>query len=272
VVSDEIAALEHLRDGERWHEYRFILPRVPAAKKAVRDDYLCGRFIELATHFTRQGLCSGIVTGPIDKNHLNRGGYRYPGHTEMLQDLCGSKTVTMMMASPGMKVSLVTCHLPLSKVGSALSRGAILTTIRNTAAGLKQLYGMKRPRIAVLGVNPHAGDGGLFGKEEIRVIAPAVAAARRAGFAVQGPFPPDGFFAQWRRLRSKQFDAVVCMYHDQALVPVKLYDFENAVNVTLGLPVVRTSVDHGTGFDIAGKGIADPSSFIAALKLAKSAV
>ena len=272
VVSDEIAAQEHLRDGEPWSEYRFVLPLVPAAKKAVRDDYLCGRFIELATQFTLNGLCSAVVTGPIDKTRLQRGGYGYPGHTEMLQSLSGAPTVTMMMAAPGMRVSLATGHIPLSAVSRALTKEKVFVALKNTADGLKRIYGLKRPRIAVLGLNPHAGDGGLFGNEERRVIAPAIKQARVKGINAVGPFPADGFFAQWRDIRSKEFDAVVCMYHDQALVPVKLFDFHNAVNVTLGLPLIRTSVDHGTGFDIAGRGIADPSSFMAALKLAKSAV
>ena len=193
VVSDEIAAQEHLQDGATWHEYRFILPRVPATKRRVREDYLCGRFIELAAEFTMAGLCSAMVTGPIDKSALQRGGYHYPGHTEMLQHATAAPTVTMMMAVPGMRVSLVTGHMPLASVSKALTRQKILIALQNTADGLQRIYGLKRPRIAVLGLNPHAGDDGLFGDEERRVIAPAIKAALRRGLRAAGPFLLMGF-------------------------------------------------------------------------------
>ena len=192
----------------------------------------------------------------------------------MLQSLCGADNVTMMMASPVMRTVLVTTHEPIKTLSASLTQQKILSCIENTLSGLKNYWGIKMPRLAVLGLNPHAGDNGLFGREELEIISPAIKQARTLfkSKSIEGPFPPDGFFAQWRTNHSKNFDAVVCMYHDQGLIPVKLLDFKNTVNVTLGLPIARTSVDHGVGLDIAGKNKADPSSFCAALLLAHSIV
>lgn len=178
----------------------------------------------------------------------------------------------MMLAAPGMRVSLVTTHVPLGQVVQNLSTQKILLTIENTHNALKEYFGLKQPRLAVLGLNPHASDHGLFGKEEELVIEPALKLAKKKKINVNGPFAPDGFFAQWKTRHHKNFDAIICMYHDQGLIPIKLFDFKNSVNVTLGLPLIRTSVDHGVGLDIAGKGVADPSSFQAALLLAKEFV
>ncbi len=174
----------------------------------------------------------------------------------------------MMLASPGMRVSLVTTHIPLAKVSKTLSKQKILKTIQRTALGLKEIYGIKKPKIAVLGLNPHASDSGLFGNEEATTIIPAVKSSVRAGYTVSGPYSSDGFFADWDNRNGKKFDAVICMYHDQGLIPLKLYDFRNAVNITLGLPYLRTSADHGVGYDIYGKNMADASSMLAALQLA----
>lgn len=268
ILSDDEARVA-LRRGLRRGALHFVLPRVPAARRRNADDYLCGRSIEVATAFVMEKLCSALVTGPIDKSALRNGGYRYAGHTDMLKDLTGAPAVTMMMAAPGMRVCLATTHIALSAVPRALTKARILQTIVHAHGALKSAFGIKNPRIAVLGLNPHGGDNGLFGKEEIRVIAPAVAAARQKRIMAEGPFPPDGFFARYKDVHGKSFDAVVCMYHDQALIPVKLHDFRRAINVTLGLPIIRTSVDHGVGRDIAGRGVADPTSFMEALKLAR---
>lgn len=256
--------------GPKKNHLNFVVPssnRIPADKRAA---YLCGRYIELATKGALEGKFSGIVTGPIEKKELQRGGYNFDGHTDMLKSLCRSETVTMMMAGPRMRISLVTGHLPLQLVAGAITSRAILNCIENTVGSLKRDFLLKKPRIAVLGLNPHAGDKGLFGSEEQKTIGPTIEAAQsfHKDAVITGPFPADGFFALWENRHSKSFDAIVCMYHDQGLIPVKLFDFENTVNVTLGLPIVRTSVDHGVGYDIAGKNLADPSSFCAALKLA----
>jgi 4-hydroxythreonine-4-phosphate dehydrogenase len=257
----------------------FILPQISHVSGDKREAFACGRYVELATLGALSGAFSAICTGPIDKNTLRRGGYAYDGHTELLRDLCKSQSVTMMMAGPRMRTSLVTMHVALKDVSARLSAEKIVTCIENTALGLVRDFGIKKPRVAVLGLNPHAGDSGLFGDEEKMKIQPAIETAKArlnasapSGASVEGPFAPDGFFAQWRTRHCKAFDAVVCMYHDQGLIPVKLLDFENTVNVSLGLPIVRTSVDHGVGYDIAGQNKADPTSFCAALKLAATIV
>lgn len=248
----------------------FIVPHVNHIAPEQRGAYCCGRYIELATLGALKGIFSAITTGPIDKNELHRGGYHFDGHTEMLRDLCKAPSVTMMMAGVEMRTTLVTTHVPLREVSAKLSIESIVTCIENTAAGLVRDFGIRKPHIAVLGLNPHAGDKGLFGDEEAIKIEPAIARARSrlADGMIDGPFAPDGFFAQWRSRHSKTYDAIVCMYHDQGLIPIKLLDFENTVNVSLGLPIVRTSVDHGVGYDIVGQNKADPASFVAALKLA----
>lgn len=252
----------------------FVVPYTNHISGERRAAYCCGRYIELAALGALKGTFSAIATGPIDKNELKKGGYDYDGHTEMLQQLCKSPSVTMMMAGQKMRTTLVTTHVPLRDVSARLTAEKIVTCIRNTAEGLTRDFGIKRPRLAVLGLNPHASDNGLFGDEERLKIEPALAQAKSLlpNIKLAGPFPPDGFFAQWRTRHVKDFDAIVCMYHDQGLIPVKLLDFENTVNVSLGLPIVRTSVDHGVGYDIAGQNKADPASFCAALKLAASIV
>lgn len=267
VESDEWA-------GPLKGHLNFVVPYTNHVHPDKRAAYCCGRYIELATFGALRGRFSAITTGPIDKNELKKGGYVYDGHTEMLQHLCKSPSVTMMMAGTKMRTTLATTHVPLRDVSAKLTVEKIVTCIENTVNGLVRDFGIKRPRIAVLGLNPHASDHGLFGDEERSKIEPAIMQARSRfpNTKVDGPFPPDGFFAQWRTRHVKDFDAIVCMYHDQGLIPVKLLDFENTVNVTLGLPIVRTSVDHGVGYDIAGQNKAEPASFCAALKLAASIV
>jgi len=223
------------------------------------------RAILAAVELVQTGRAQAVVTAPISKAHLNAAGYDYPGHTELLAHLAGDVPVRMMLAGDKLRVVLVTIHVALAEVPKRLERDHIVETIRITAASLRQRFGIARPRIAVAGLNPHAGEGGLFGREEIEVIAPAVAAARRRRIDAVGPLAADGIFAH---AAQGKFDAVVCMYHDQGLGPFKLMHFADGVNLTLGLPFVRTSPDHGTAFDIAGKGIADASSMIAAVRLA----
>lgn len=212
-----------------------------------------------------QGEIAGLVTCPISKALMRQAGHPYEGHTRLIAERTRTKDYVMMLAGEKLRVALVTIHCALKEVPSLISKEAVLKTIHVTASALLQDFGLKRPRLAVAGLNPHAGEGGIFGTEEEAVIEPAVMAARRMGHAVEGPFPPDTVF---RRAASGHFDAVIAMYHDQGLIPLKLLHFSDAVNITLGLPVIRTSVDHGTAYDIAGKGLADPSSLKAAVRMA----
>ncbi len=218
----------------------------------------------------RDGECDGLVTAPICKEHIHQAGSPYPGHTEMLAGLAGIKDETfLMMAGPRLRVSLATLHVPLAKVPARLTPARILRVVELTEAALKNSFGIRKPRLAVSGFNPHASEGGLFGQEEACKIIPALQKARRKGIRVEGPLPGDTVFY---RAVSGDFDAVISMFHDQGLIPVKLLHFEDAVNMTLGLPFVRTSVGHGTGFDIAWKGVANPASLIAAGTLAAKLV
>jgi 4-hydroxythreonine-4-phosphate dehydrogenase len=205
-----------------------------------------------------------IATGPVNKEAFRLAGLPWHGHTDLLAHLTGAPHVAMMFYSPELRVVLATVHLPLADVPRALTRQSLEATIDLTARELPR-YGVERPRIAVAGLNPHAGEHGLFGREEELTITPAIAASRARGIDVAGPFPGDTVFLRAHR---GEFDVVIACYHDQGLIPVKLLGFGEAVNVTLGLPIVRTSVDHGTAFDIAGKGIADPKSMVAAVLLA----
>ncbi len=225
--------------------------------------------IRQAVALTLAGEASAIVTAPIHKEALAAAGEPYPGHTEMLADLCAQAgqpaDVRMMLANEELKTVLVTVHCSLREAIERLDFDAVLSTLR-IAHQSAAAWGQTTPRIAVAGLNPHAGEGGLFGREEIDFIAPAIAAAQAEGIAASGPYAPDTVFMRARR---GEFDLVLAMYHDQGLIPVKYLGVEQGVNVTLGLPLVRTSPDHGTAFDLAGTGRADPASLIAALQMAR---
>lgn len=212
----------------------------------------------------RAGRVAGIVTAPINKAAFAAAGLPWKGHTDLLAHLCGVREVGMMFWSTPLKVVLATVHIPLAEVPAALTRDRLLTVMRLTASSLPR-FGIPRPRIAVAGLNPHAGEDGLLGGEENVVMRPALEAARAEGLDVSGPFPGDTVFG--RAVRG-EFDVVIASYHDQGLIPMKLLSFGHSVNVTLGLPIVRTSVDHGTAFDIARQGKADPGSMIEAILLA----
>lgn len=222
-------------------------------------------YIETAVSLVQGGTIQGIVTCPISKDALQNAGYSFPGHTEMLASLTNSAKYAMMMAGNRLKVTLVTIHCSLQEVPGLLSTKAIYDLISTTHSALTVDFGIKKPRIAVAGLNPHAGENKLFGAEEDQCIVPAIDLAQKNGIDAVGPFPPDTVFFQ---AASGKYDVVVCMYHDQGLIPFKLLHFEDGVNVTLGLPIVRTSVDHGTAYDIAGKGIASHESLVEAVKLA----
>jgi 4-hydroxythreonine-4-phosphate dehydrogenase len=225
--------------------------------------------IRQAVGDVRAGRASAVVTNPIAKSVLTRAGFRHPGHTEFLAELAAAgrqpPQPVMMLWSPALAVVPVTIHLPLREAISQLSRDLIVTTARIVVAELRTRFGIARPRIAMSGLNPHAGEDGTLGTEDQTIVAPAIEILRGDGVDIRGPLPADTMFHEAAR---KTYDCAICMYHDQALIPIKTLAFEDAVNVTLGLPFVRTSPDHGTAFDIAGTGRADPSSLIAALRLA----
>ena len=227
--------------------------------------------IERAVRLAQAAEVTGVVTNPISKAVLQRAGFRHPGHTEFLAELTGvSGHEVMLLACPGLRVVPVTIHVSLRRALALLDTAAIVSAGRTTARALRRDFGIDRPRLGVAGLNPHAGEEGTMGDEEQRIIAPAIAALRAEGIAVSGPYPPDTMFTVHARAG---YDAALCMYHDQALIPLKTIDMAGGVNVTLGLPIVRTSPDHGTAFDIAvasgaGGGTADPSSLLAALRMA----
>jgi 4-hydroxythreonine-4-phosphate dehydrogenase len=224
----------------------------------------CAGYIRTAVELAMAQEVDGIVTAPISKEAMKLAGMKWPGHTEMLADLTETENFGMMLTGGPLRVILVTIHTSLRSVPAMITRERVLKTIR-LAEKASAMLGIESPRIAVAGLNPHAGETGIFGDEEIREILPAVEDAKKEGVTVSGPFPPDTVF---HKAYLGAFDIVVCMYHDQGLIPLKMVAFENGVNVTVGLPFVRTSPDHGTAYDIAWKGRADASSMIEAIKLA----
>jgi len=252
------------------------LAELPWGQVDARCGAAAAECIRAAVALVREGRACGIVTAPIHKEALAAAGVPYPGHTEMLQALAAGEDgvllpVRMMLANEELRVVLVTIHVALRRAIELISFDAVLQTLRIAHASVPGWRGGP-PRIAVAGLNPHAGEGGLFGDEELRIIAPAIEAARAEGIAAAGPFPPDTVFMRARRRPGYEepFDVVVAMTHDHGLIPVKYLGVEHGVNVTLGLPFVRTSPDHGTAFDIAGQGIADASSLIAAIDTARA--
>jgi len=234
----------------------------PAQAQAVID--VIARGVDLV----QQGEAGALCTAPIHKKALQTGAsFAYPGHTEYLAALAGGADVVMMLASPALRVVPTTIHIPLSQVPQALTPELLEKTIRITHAALILDFGIETPRIAVSGLNPHAGEGGAMGDEETRMIAPLIDRLRREAIDLTGPLSADTMFHERAR---ETYDAAICMYHDQALIPIKTLDFDRGVNVTLGLPFIRTSPDHGTALDIAGKGAANPSSMIEALRMAQT--
>lgn len=229
------------------------------------------RWIETGVDLALSGAVRGLVTAPISKAPLYEAGFKFPGHTEFLADLTAhvpmatERGPVMMLTSGDLRAVLVTIHVPLAKVASTLTQEAIIHTAKVTQEALIHDFGIASPRLVLAGLNPHAGESGTIGDEEVRLLAPAVASLQAQGIDCRGPKPSDTLFHDEAR---NTYDAVICLYHDQALIPVKMLDFWGGVNVSLGLPIVRTSPDHGTGFDIAGKGLARADSLIAAIRLA----
>lgn len=279
------AAIQRLRLGDRLKAVQIGSPRSATAEPGLIQilnrweplpaDLPLGRISPLAGRGAYEYLCHAIddaqsrqlraiVTAPLNKEAMQAGGIDYPGHTEILAERSNTKHYAMMLANPELRVILVTIHVALAQVSALVTLDAELNTIRLAHAACRQA-GIARPRIAVAGLNPHAGESGRFGREEVEVIAPAIEQARAQGMDASGPWPGDTIFM---RARQGEFDIVVAQYHDQGLIPVKYLGVDQGVNVTVGLPFVRTSVDHGTAFNIAGQGIADPSSLRAAYELA----
>ena len=223
--------------------------------------------LEIAVGLARSGSASAVVTGPVSKEQLYAIGFAHPGQTEFVAERCGvgRGNVAMMLAGPTLRTVPVTTHLPLAEVTEQLSAALIEARGRTTLRGLQRNFGIADPTLAVSGLNPHSGEGGSLGREEIELIEPAIAALRAEGWRVTGPHPADTMFHSAARAR---YDAALCMYHDQALIPLKALHFEDGVNVTLGLPIIRTAPDHGTAFDIAGQDLADPRPMAAAIRMA----
>jgi 4-hydroxythreonine-4-phosphate dehydrogenase len=254
--------------------FRSALPvlTVPLAAAVVpgRPDQANARAvvasIEKATKLALDGVVGGVVTNPINKAALYQAGFAYPGHTEFLAELTGATgQQIMMLASPMLRVVPVTVHASLRDSIAMLTTDMIVAAARTTAVALRRDFGVSAPRLAVAGLNPHAGEQGALGTEETTLVQPAIDRLRAEGIDVSGPWPPDTMFTAAARVK---YDVAICMYHDQALIPLKTLDVDHGVNVTLGLPIVRTSPDHGTAFDIAGKGVADATSLLAAIALA----
>ena len=272
----------HLPDGTKWQAITdvkdaaaatafpvlardFRAPRVAGTPNPIHAQGVIDAIADAVT-LVQSGDCAALCTAPIHKQALIDGAdFAYPGHTEYLAALAERSSVVMMLACDVLRVVPATIHIPLSQVPEQLSAATLTDTILITHAALKRDFGIASPRLAVAGLNPHAGEGGKMGHEEIDMIAPTLDALRAEGFDIAGPLSADTMFHAGAR---KSYDVAICMYHDQALIPIKTLDFSGGVNVTLGLPFVRTSPDHGTAFDIAGKGIADATSMIAALKMA----
>jgi 4-hydroxythreonine-4-phosphate dehydrogenase len=287
-VLDDPRRLERLASALHWsvpikrivaaEEASAVFPdALPVLPIALRQPVVAGRpdpanapavleAITAGVGLIRAGRAGALVTNPIQKETLYAAGFRHPGHTELLAELAGGAAVVMMLVCSELRVVPVTIHLPLREAVAALSVERIVAAGRITAAALQRDFGIAQPRLAVAALNPHAGENGALGREEIDIIAPATVVLRADGIAIEGPAPADTLFHAAARAR---YDAVLCMYHDQALIPLKTIDFAHGVNVTLGLPFIRTSPDHGTALDIAGTGKADPSSLIAALALAR---
>ncbi len=241
-----------------------MILRLPQKKPTAEGGEACVRYIRKAVELAMHKQVDGIVTAPISKEALKMAGFAWPGHTEMLAEISRTKQYAMMLVGGPLRVILVTIHTALKNVPELITRQRILRVIRLAKKACDMLK-IRTPKIAVAGLNPHAGEAGIFGEEEITQIVPAIRQANREGIPVSGPYPPDTIF---HKAYQGEIDIVVCMYHDQGLIPLKMIAFDKGVNVTIGLPFIRTSPDHGTAYDIAWKGTANPSSMIEAIKLA----
>jgi 4-hydroxythreonine-4-phosphate dehydrogenase len=275
VWDGPIVTIDDPRDADSAFDVGLPIFNLPAADAdipghpSVAGAHCSLDSLELAVGLARAGSASAVVTGPVSKQQLYSIGFVHPGQTEFVAERCGvaSENVAMMLAGPTLRTVPVTTHIPLSEVPSRLNAGLIEARGRATLRGLQRSFGIADPRLAISGLNPHAGEGGALGNEEQEIIRPAIDALRAEGWHVIGPLPADTMFHEGAR---SQYDAALCMYHDQALIPLKALHFEDGVNITLGLPIVRTAPDHGTAFDIAGEDRADPRAMAAAMRMAAS--
>lgn len=267
----QIASVSDIQEGSYQSgvidvlDFANIPHDLPFGQVDERSGRAAYAYIQSAIEKAMANEVDAIVTAPINKEALHKGGHRFPGHTEILAQLSNTKDYAMMLSGDDLRVIHVTTHVSMREAADLIKKERVLRIICLADRTLR-LLGLEQPRIAVAGFNAHAGENGLFGREDIDEIAPAVAQAQEEGIAATGPIPPDTVF--FRTVRRKEFDIVVVMYHDQGHIPLKLLGFDNGINVTVGLPFLRTSVDHGTAFDIAGKGIADGSSMTAAIEFA----
>ena len=261
------------RQADSVFDYALPIIQIPAADgdipghPTVAGAHCSLDALEIAVGLARSGSAAAVVTGPVSKEQLYSIGFSHPGQTEFVAERCGVSrgNVAMMLVGPTLRTVPVTTHLPLAEVASHLSSALIEARGRTTLRGLQRNFGLAEPTLAVSGLNPHAGEGGMLGREEVEMIEPAIAALRAEGWRVTGPHPADTMFNAAARAR---YDAALCMYHDQALIPLKALHFEDGVNVTLGLPIIRTAPDHGTAFDIAGQDLADPRPMASAILMA----
>lgn len=270
--SSHVAAIDDPAETARvFGDYLPVVPAQPCEYRPGMPDEagaaLALHSLAEATRFALLGEAAAIATAPVSKGQLAKVGFEFPGQTEFLAAACGRtpSDVAMMLAGPQLRTVPATVHCALTEVADTLSHDLIVQKATIAAEALQRDFGVASPRIAVTGLNPHAGEDGKFGREEIEIIGPAIETLRERGIDATGPHPADALFAPHARTR---YDLALCMYHDQALIPVKALDFDAGVNVTLGLPIIRTSPDHGTAFDIAGKGIADPGAMLAAIRMA----
>ena len=273
VWDGPVEVIEDPRDADAAFDVGLPLIQLAAAQTdipghpSVAGAHCSLDALELAVGLARSGSASAVVTGPVAKEQLYAIGFSHPGQTEFVAERCGvsAANVAMMLAGPTLRTVPVTTHVPLAQVTDHLSASLIESRGRTTLRGLQRNFGIAEPRLAIAGLNPHAGEGGMLGREEIELIEPAIAALRAEGWRVTGPHPADTMFHETARAR---YDAALCMYHDQALIPLKALHFNDGVNITLGLPIVRTAPDHGTAFDIAGEDRADPRPMAAAIRMA----
>ena len=273
VWDGPIAIIDDPREADSAFDVGLPLIQIAAAEESlpgqpsVAGAHCSLDTLEIAVGLARSSSASAVVTGPVSKEQLYSIGFAHPGQTEFVAERCGvaPSNVAMMLAGPTLRTVPVTTHLPFADVAANLSASLIEARGRTTLRGLQRNFGIAEPRLAVAGLNPHAGEGGMLGREEIELIEPAIEALRQEGWRVSGPHPADTMFHSTARAR---YDAALCMYHDQALIPLKAIHFEDGVNVTLGLPIIRTSPDHGTAFNIAGQDRADPRPMAAAMRMA----
>ena len=273
VWDGPLELIDDPRQADAAFDYALPVIQIPAADGDVPGHpTMAGAHcsldsLEIAVGLARSGSAAAVVTGPVSKEQLYTIGFSHPGQTEFVAERCGVSrgNVAMMLAGPTLRTVPVTTHLPLAEVPSHLSAALIEARGRTTLRGLQRNFGVAEPILAVSGLNPHAGEGGMLGREEVEMIQPAIAALRAEGWRVTGPHPADTMFNAAARAR---YDAALCMYHDQALIPLKALHFEDGVNITLGLPIIRTAPDHGTAFDIAGQDRADPRPMASAIQMA----